>query len=74
MLPVICEFSPSVTQKIVLNIRNFSMCTGTTGDGAQGLQDAGDYHEDMLAGELELKHGVHGDGAGDEEAAEQHDA
>ena len=31
VLPVISSFSPSETRKIVLNVRNFSICTGTTG-------------------------------------------
>ena len=33
MLLVIATFSLSETQKIVLNIRNFSICTGTTAVG-----------------------------------------
>ena len=31
VLPVISSFSLTETQKIVLNIHNFSVCTGTTG-------------------------------------------
>ena len=34
LLPVISQFSLTETQKIVLNIHNFSMCTGTTACGA----------------------------------------
>ena len=37
VLPVICQFSLSETQKIGLKVRNFSICAGTSGNGPGGL-------------------------------------
>ena len=51
VLPVISYFSPSDTQKIFLNIRIISICTGTTGvQAAAECVQADDLLMDVMAG------------------------